>query len=135
MLPGDSIAAALAINDKGQVVGLSGICVVPTSFAPGVHAVLWQNGAVTYLGGFGGAMNNSALGINNHGQIVGQSDVADDSTAHAFLWQNGKMTDLGTLPGDVFSTASDINSKGQVVGFSCPILSSTIAVPFSGKTG
>jgi len=42
VLPGDSIGAALAINDKGQVVGLSGMCAVPTSFAPGVHAVLWE---------------------------------------------------------------------------------------------
>jgi probable HAF family extracellular repeat protein len=118
-LPGDSIGAALAINDKGQVVGLSGICAVPTSFAPGVHAVLWEKGAVTSLGGFGGAINNSALGINNRGQVVGQSDLPGDTTAHAFLWQHGVMTDLGTLPGDGFSTANDINSKGQVVGASC----------------
>lgn len=121
VLPGDSIGAALAINDKGQVVGLSGICALPTSVAPGVHAVLWERGAVTYLGGFGGAMNNSALGINNRGQIVGQSDLPGDPTWHAFLWENGKMTDLGTLPGDFSSVASDINDKGQVVGSSCDV--------------
>ena len=121
VLPGDSIGAALAINDKGQVVGLSGICVVPTSFAGGVHAVLWEKGAVTYLGGFGGAMNNSGTGINNRGQIVGQSDLPGDTTWHAFLWENGKMTDLGTLAGDFSSVASDINDKGQVVGSSCDV--------------
>lgn len=120
-LPGDSIGAALAINDKGQVVGLSGICAVPTSFAPGVHAVLWEKGAVTDLGGFGGAMNNSALGINNRGQIVGQSDLPGDTTWDAFLWENGEMTDLGTLSGDFSSVASDINDKGQVVGTSCDV--------------
>lgn len=120
-LPGDTISAALAINDNGQVVGTSGICAVPTSLAPGVHAVLWQNGSVTDLGGFGGVMNNSGLAINNAGQVVGISDLPGDTTAHAFFWQNGVMTDLGTLPGDVFSEANDINSKGQVVGISCDV--------------
>ena len=118
---GDSVAAAVAINDKGQVAGTSGICAVPTSFALGVHAVLWQHGTVTNLGGFGGVMNNSGLAINHAGQVVGISDLPGDTTAHAFFWRNGVMTDLGTLPGDVFSEANDINSKGQVVGISCDV--------------
>jgi len=119
--PGDSIAVALAINDKGQVVGTSGICEVPDTFALGVHAVLWQNGSVTNLGSFGGVMNNAALAINYAGQVVGISDLPGDTTTHAFLWQNGAMTDLGTLPGDFLSIANDINDKGQVVGLSCDV--------------
>jgi probable HAF family extracellular repeat protein len=118
-LAGDTISAALAINDNGQVVGTSGICAVPTSLAPGVHAVLWQNGSVTDLGGFGGVMNNSALAINNGGQVVGISDLPGDTATHSFFWQNGVMTDLGTLAGDAYVQANDINSKGQVVGVSC----------------
>lgn len=121
VFPGDSVAAAIAINDKGQVVGTSGICAIPTSFALGAHAVLWQHGTVTNLGGFGGVMNNSGLAINNSGQVVGISDLPGDTTTHAFFWQNGVMTDLGTLPGDVFSEANDINNKGQVVGISCDV--------------
>lgn len=121
VFPGDSVAAALAINDNGQVVGTSGVCAVPTSLALGIHAVLWQNGSVTDLGGFGGVMNNGGLAINNTGQVVGTSDLHGDTTTHAFFWQNGLMTDLGTLPGDVFSMANDINSKGQVVGVSCDV--------------
>jgi probable HAF family extracellular repeat protein len=120
-LPGDSIGAALAINDKGQVVGTSGICFVPISFAGAVHAVLWQDGLVIDLGSFGGVMNNSGLAINNAGQVVGQSDLPGDTTTHAFFWQNGVMTDLGTLPGDFLSIANDINNKGQVVGVSCDV--------------
>jgi len=121
VIPGDSIGAALAINDKGQVVGTSGICFVPISFAGAAHAVLWQNGSVIDLGGFGGVMNNSGLAINNAGQVVGISDLPGDTTTHAFFWQNGVMTELGTLPEDVFSMANDINSKGQVVGVSCDV--------------
>ena len=55
-LPGDVDGAASAINDKGQVAGCSGICgntLGGTSGAtPGcVHAVVWQNGSPTNIGG------------------------------------------------------------------------------------
>jgi len=117
--PGDSIAAAVAINDKGQVVGGSGPICGPVSTAGSLHAVLWQDGSVTDLGSFGGTMNNVGTAINNLGQAVGFSDLAGDTAEHAFLWQDGLMTDLGTLPGDFSSTAYGINNKGQVVGISC----------------
>jgi probable HAF family extracellular repeat protein len=135
-LPGDAIAAAIALNEKGQVVGLSGICGVPSLYL-GVHAVLWQNGSVMDLGNFGGMHNNAALFINNRGQVVGQSDLAGDTInpiTHAFLWQNGVMTDLGTLlPTDVFSQAQSINDKGQVVGNSCD--ASFNCLPFVWQDG
>jgi probable HAF family extracellular repeat protein len=116
--PGDSVGAAAGINDKGQVVGGSGVCGFP-SFGVLIHAVLWQNSSVIDLGSFGGVMNNGGLAINNRGQVVGLSDLAGDTTAHAFFWEDGVMTDLGTLPGDVFSMAQGINDAGQVVGQSC----------------
>ncbi len=118
VFPGDSVAAAVGINNKGQVVGTSGMCAFP-SFALGVHPVLWQHGTVTDLGSLGGVMFNEAVAINYAGQVVGQSDLPGDTTTHAFFWQNGVMTDLGTLPGDSYSTANDINEQGQVVGVSC----------------
>jgi probable HAF family extracellular repeat protein len=117
--PGDVAAAALGINDNGDVVGMSGNCGTPDTYALGVHAVLWRNGSVFNLGGFGGVMNNAAIASNKAGQIVGTSDPAGDGTTYAFLWQNGAMTNLGTLPGDVVSLAQDINANGQVVGLSC----------------
>jgi probable HAF family extracellular repeat protein len=66
-------------------------------------------------------MFNAANGINNLGQVVGQSDLPGDAVTHAFFWQKGVMTDLGTLPGDSTSIAFDINDKGQVVGISCDV--------------
>lgn len=127
--PGDPVSAAVSINDNGQVVGLSGTCGVPST-SLGVHAVLWQNGAVIDLGSLGGMMNNAAFFINNRGQVVGQSDLAGDTNTHAVLWQHGVMageaatitiTDLGTLPAPLNSSsqAQMINDKGQVVGNSC----------------
>ena len=116
---GDDLSAALGINDNGDVVGLSGTCGTPDTYALGVHAVLWRNGSVSDLGGLGGAMNNAAIAINNAGQIAGISDPPGDTTTHAVLWQNGAMIDLGTLPGDVLSMSQDINAQGEVVGLSC----------------
>ena len=116
--PGDSISAAVAINDNGQVVGGSGLC-APLSPSIGVHALLWQNGSTTNLGSLGGQRNNVAFAINEEGQIVGFSGETGDTTAHAFLWIDGAMTDLGTLKGDLSSVAFGINDNGQVVGQSC----------------
>jgi probable HAF family extracellular repeat protein len=118
LFPGDSAAAAVGINDHGQVVGASGPCQFPPAFG---HAVLWQHGTVTDLGSLGGLMGNAGIAINNTGQVVGQSDLPGDTATHAFFWQNGVMTDLGTLPGDAYSVAYDINDKGQVVGVSCDV--------------
>jgi probable HAF family extracellular repeat protein len=119
VFPGDTVATALAINDHGQAVGTSGLCQGPTSGLALRHAVLWQHDTVTKLGSLGGVMSNAANGINNRGQVAGQSDLPGDTFTHAFFWQSGVMTDLGTLPGDSNSIANDINDKGQVVGVSC----------------
>jgi probable HAF family extracellular repeat protein len=126
-LPGDTVGAALWLNDKGEAVGTSGTCasVVLPPIAFGPHAVLWErDGTPTDLGNLGGTENPAilgrgsiALGINNRSQVVGTSSLTGNKANHAFLWtkQTG-IQDLGVLQGDVNSAATNINDKAQVVG-------------------
>src|SRR5689334_17742521 len=65
--------------------------------------------SVTELGTLSGGFS-TANGINNLGQVVGQSDY------HAFLYSGGHLTDLGALPGGNYSWANAINDNGQIVG-------------------
>jgi probable HAF family extracellular repeat protein len=128
-LPVDSTSAATAINDLGQVVGISGDCFIAVGFSSAKHAVLWQNGVPIDLGNIGGNAWNTPAAINNHGIVVGFANTLPGlaKTFHAFMWTPaGGMKDLGTLPGvcggspcnDFRSEALGINEKGQIVGLS-----------------
>jgi probable HAF family extracellular repeat protein len=123
LLRGDSSGAATAINDRGQIVGISGDCDQAVGRATARHAVMWQNGRVVDLGNIGGDLWNTPGAINERGDVAGfaateMDDVAADTT-HAFRKLfNRPMQDLGVLPGDVSSTGTGINLSGQVVGYS-----------------
>src|SRR5216683_2412748 len=53
-LPGDPDSAATAINDRGQVVGISGTCYKAVGALSAKHAVLWENGRAIDIGNLGG---------------------------------------------------------------------------------
>ena len=117
-LGGDS-SDALAINASGAIVGQSHL--------PGNQTwrgCVWINGVAHDLGTVAGGntAKSSAADINDHGQIVGISDVAGGQP-HACLFQidaSGQVTqrtDLGLLGGQD-SAACGINNLGVVVGIS-----------------
>ncbi|HEU5450435.1 MAG TPA: hypothetical protein VFU76_00535 [Terriglobales bacterium] len=115
-LAGDPDSAATAINDKGEVVGISGICENAVGGLSAAHAVIWQNGRPTDLGNLGGRAWNTPTAINNQGEVVGFAPSAQ-GPIHAFLWTaSGGMQDLGTLPGDTRSYAWAVNDLGQIAG-------------------
>jgi probable HAF family extracellular repeat protein len=123
-LPGDTATAATAINDRGQVVGISGICDNAVGRFSARHAVLWEKGTVRDIGNLGGGAWHTPMAINQRGDVVGFSNLPGDQggrfNAHAFLWtERDGITDLGTLPGDTTSQALGINARRQVVGLSC----------------
>lgn len=121
-LPGDSTSAATAINDLGQVVGISGACGVAVGGVSAAHAVLWQNGVPTDIGNLGGHSWNTPTAINNHGTVVGFSlRAGQDGTRNfeAFIWTSATgIRPLGMPAGDIRSEALGINNKDQVVGLS-----------------
>ena len=119
--PGDPDSAATAINDLGQVIGISGLCSNAVGGASAEHALLWENGKPINLGNIGGMAWNTPVALNSHGQIVGFANTSGDQNAGpsptAFMWTRATgMQPLPLLSGDKNSIAFDINEKGQVVG-------------------
>jgi probable HAF family extracellular repeat protein len=118
-------AWGMAINERGQVVGISYTNQTPNQVAtpcafggaliPTQDPFLWENGKMIDLGGLGGTCG-FPYWLDNHGRVVGASDLAGDQLQHAFLWTKAKgMQDLGTLGGSD-SAASLIDDFGEVVG-------------------
>jgi probable HAF family extracellular repeat protein len=120
-LPPDPDSAATAINDNGQVVGISGLCSVAVGGASAEHALLWENGVPTNLGNIGGGAWNTPVAINNQGVIVGFANTSGDENAPlspaGFIWTKAKgMQEIFPLSNDTNDIAFDVNEKGQVVG-------------------
>jgi probable HAF family extracellular repeat protein len=123
LIPGDTSGAATAINDNGQIVGISGICDQAVGRHTARHAVLWQNGGVIEIGNLGAPWWNTPTNINQRGDVVGfAGDPAfpEGDILHAFVWtrQHG-IRPLAALPGHVHTEAYGINERRQVVGISC----------------
>lgn len=123
-LPGDSVSTGNAINNQGQIVGISGDCGVAVGGVSATHAVLWEGGTPTEIGDLGGVGWHTPLDINEQGDVVGFSNPPGDGSGafnvQAFFWTVGSHTvqNLGTLPGHTNSQGLAINEHGQIVGVS-----------------
>ncbi len=128
LLSDDNSGAATAINNQGQIVGISGICDQAIGRFTARHAVLWDRGEVIDIGNLGGVAWHTPNAINEDGEVVGFSNfsAADGGEyhPHAFRWsEDSGIADLETLPSplDDTSDAWGINSWGKVVGRSCDV--------------
>lgn len=104
-------AFAYAINDDGRIAGsrMDGSRLTPFTWLPG-------EAAVTPLQTLGGP-TTEALGINNHGDVVGDSMRSGHFDELAVWWpSSGDLVELGTF-GGATSSARDINNHRQIVGY------------------
>jgi len=112
-------AFASAINDSGVAVGASTISIT-YSFITTNHAFISypDSTGLTDLGTLSGIGGSAARGINNSGQVVGESSAAD-RTHHAFITgANGiGMTSLPYPDDALMMSAQSINDPGQVAGW------------------
>jgi probable HAF family extracellular repeat protein len=120
---GDTSGAATALNDRGQIVGISGSCGFAVGGPTGKHAVLWDNGTVTVIVNPNGAPYwNTPMMINEGGDVVGFAGVPGDAAGNftpPFLWTRKEgFRFLPLLHGEIAGVATSINEGRQVVGYS-----------------
>jgi len=119
---GGPSSEAKALNNAGQVVGISDLRDDPARPTLRGHAFLWEHRKMHDLGALVNGGFSYPYAINNGGQIVGFSETARSaSELHPVLWENGKISDLSLLiPTGTrwisLSGAASINDHGQIVG-------------------
>lgn len=109
---------AAAVNASGDAVGYLWVDAAYTD-----RAALWSSVGVELLPLLDPAHELSqAYGINDLGQISGQSYTRDYDIARAVRWEpdDGSVTDLGVLPGYDRSIGWALNDLGWVAGTSRP---------------
>jgi probable HAF family extracellular repeat protein len=116
----DARSIVTAINDQGEVVGMS-----ETSVEAG-RAFLWKDGKMTDLGTLGGR-SSAPTAITPSGEIVGWSDTrlvpwsAEQATrTRPFIWQHGTMHELPTAVPEPTRAMAVTSSAAEVLGRGYP---------------
>jgi probable HAF family extracellular repeat protein len=128
----------VAINERGQIIGMSATDIRDDDGNCVEHAFLWQNGKMRDLGVLPEELHDTvyppkseAWDINEKGEVVGLSQTRRKNTEnpwplaghHAVLWRKGRIIDLASLGPNRYdlrldSAAAAINERGAVVGYS-----------------
>jgi uncharacterized membrane protein len=106
--PGAAQSDARAVNERGDIVGVS----FDAEFSPSSY--LLRHGQVIDIAAPGGA-DTFVSGINNRGDVIGFAGIGDDS--RSFVWQRGEFTFLSSITQAPEPTNPiDINNRGVIVG-------------------
>lgn len=102
-----SNGAANAINNRGEVAGVSG----------GGAFFYSPNGGVSYLGPLGGSSPTNATAINALGQLAGYASGIDDTSILYTPSTGGQPNPIRVSEGWSTHRATGINDAGVVVGY------------------
>ena len=118
---GGNNGQASAINNRGQIVGISETTVQDSGCSPSkpgkiISPVFWERGEVRALPTVAGDPDGFVQGINDQGQAVGSSGTCTNIATHAVLWENDTAFELPNL-GQDGNAAYAVNDHGQAVGY------------------
>jgi probable HAF family extracellular repeat protein len=127
---GGNNAQASAINNRGQIVGISETADLDPGCTSGtskkiISPVMWERGEAHALPTLTGDKDGYVQGIGDQGQAVGSSGSCTNIANHAVLWEDGKAFQLPDL-GQAGGAAYAMNDHGQIVGFVTSADGSTI---------
>jgi probable HAF family extracellular repeat protein len=135
---GGNNAQAAAINNRGQIVGISETAVQDSGCPAGkknISPVMWERGEAHALPTLAGDLDGFVQGINDQGQAVGSTGTCGNLAIHAVLWENDTAVELKGLGGRTGNAAYAINNHGQAVGYVTSADGSTIVASVWQKDG
>jgi probable HAF family extracellular repeat protein len=124
-LVGDNYSSAYAVNNSGQVAGISDNFTLMTppdgvaaEFLTSSSGILLSGSTTTAIPTFvttGQAPAVSTpVAINDSGEVVGYATALTSNTA--FIYKGGALINLGATVGGALSQANAVNNSGQVAG-------------------
>jgi probable HAF family extracellular repeat protein len=128
---GGNNAQAAAINNRGQIVGISETAVQDSGCPANkprkiISPAMWEKGEAHALPTLAGDLDGFVQGINDRGQAVGSTGTCGNLSIHAVLWENGTASELLGLNGHTGNAAYAMNNRGQAVGYVTSADGSTI---------
>jgi probable HAF family extracellular repeat protein len=108
---GGSSTTAIAMNDRGQIVGTSA-----TGNTRFPHPFLWDRGTMVDINGADSTWISTPLWIDSEGEVAGRMDSWVIEQTRTFFWEHGRWTDLGRLDPSSDETWPQAVSSTGVIG-------------------